>query len=302
MSEEKKESISAKAASANVLAEALPYISKFHGSYVVVKYGGHALVEESINEAIVKDTILLKYLGMKPVVVHGGGPEITHAMQKFGKKPKFVEGLRITDEETLDIAKMVLVGKINSEIVSKINKLGGRAIGLSGEAGIVIAKKKDPAKVVLRGREREIDLGFVGEVERINPEVITLVSQQGYIPVLSPIGITGEGEGMNINSDDVAGAVASTLKAKKLLMLTDVDGVLKDVKDSSTLIKKLSIGEARELIEKNIAAGSMLPKLKACIAAAESGVEAHIINGKTLHAILLELFTDEGIGTMIQPF
>jgi len=302
MSEEKKEDISAKAASANVLAEALPYISRFHGSYVVVKYGGHALVEESINEAIVKDTILLKYLGMKPVVVHGGGPEITHAMQKFGKKPKFVEGLRITDEETLDIAKMVLVGKINSEIVSKINKLGGRAIGLSGEAGIVIAKKKDPAKVVLRGREKEIDLGFVGEVERINPEVMTLVSQQGYIPVLSPIGITEEGEGMNINSDEVAGAVASTLKAKKLLMLTDVDGVLRDVKDPSTLIKKLSIAEAKELIEKNIAAGSMLPKLKACIAAAESEVEAHIINGKTLHAILLELFTDEGIGTMIQPF
>lgn len=301
MSEEKKD-ITKVLTSAHVLAEALPYISKFHGSYVVVKYGGHALVEESINEAIVKDTILLKYLGMKPVVVHGGGPEITQAMQKFGKKPKFVEGLRITDEETLDIAKMVLVGKINSEIVSKINKLGGRAIGLSGEAGIVIAKKKDPAKVVLRGREREIDLGFVGEVERINPEVITLVSQQGYIPVLSPIGITEEGEGMNINSDEVAGAVASTLKAKKLLMLTDVDGVLKDVKDSATLIKKLDIQEAKELIEKSIAGGSMLPKLKACISAAESGVEAHIINGKTLHAILLELFTDEGIGTMIQPF
>lgn len=295
----KNKNIEEKMRNAEALIEALPYISKFHDSYVVIKYGGSAIVDSEIRKSIIKDTILLKFLGMKPVIVHGGGIEISKAMEKLGKKPEFISGLRITDEETLSIVKMVLVGKINSEIVSEINKLGGKSIGLTGEAGIIIAKKKS-AKVVVAGMEKEVDLGYVGEVQRVNAEAINIAAEHGYIPVISPIGLSKSGESMNINSDEVAASIAVALKAGKVIFITDVNGVLRDINDDSSLIKELNAGEAKELIEKGIAAGSMIPKLKACINCAQNGIDAHVINGRIKHALLIELFTDTGIGTMVR--
>jgi acetylglutamate kinase len=286
---------------AEVLTEALPYIEEFHGSYVVVKYGGHAMLNEELKDATIRDTILLKYVGMKPIIVHGGGPEITAAMEKFGKKPEFIEGLRVTDEETFDIAKMVLVGKINTDIVSRINKFGAKGIGLSGkDGGFILAQKKGYQKIIRKGIEEEIDLGFVGEVKRINPEVLEILTERDYIPVISPIGMTEEGTGLNINSDTVAGELAIAVKAKKLIVLTDVDGVLKDVKDKESLLRRVTPADADNLISKEIIGGPMIPKVKACVKAVKEGVEkCHIINGGVRHSILLELFTDEGIGTMI---
>ncbi len=286
---------------AEVLTEALPYIEEFHGSYVVIKYGGHAMLNEELKDTTIRDTILLKYVGMKPIIVHGGGPEITAAMEKFGKKPEFIEGLRITDEETLDIAKMVLVGKINTDIVTRINKLGGKGIGLSGKDGrLILAKKKEAHVVEKEGIEKKVDLGFVGEIKKINPEVLEILTDRDFIPVISPIGMTEDGVSLNINADTVAGAVAVAVKAKKLLILTDVDGVLKDVNDKSTLVRRLAPEEAEMLTYQKKIIGSMMPKIKACVAAVNSGVsKAHIINGGIRHSVLLELFTDEGIGTMI---
>ncbi|GBE56609.1 acetylglutamate kinase [archaeon BMS3Bbin16] len=286
---------------AEVLTEALPYIKAFHGSYVVIKYGGHAMLNEELMDTTIKDSILLKYVGMKPIIVHGGGPEITAAMEKFGKKAEFIEGLRITDAETLDITKMVLVGKINTDIVSRINKFGGKGIGLSGKDGrFIMAKKKERHKVTRGGVEHEVDLGFVGVVDRINPEVLEILTERDYIPVISPIGMTDDGQGFNINSDTVAGDIAATIGAKKLIVLTDVDGVLRDVGDKDSLIKRLIPEEVSDLKRQGVIAGSMIPKVDACVAAVKGGVEkTHIINGSVTHSILLELFTDEGIGTMI---
>lgn len=286
---------------AEILAEALPYIEEFHGSYVVIKYGGHAMLDEEAKDWTVKDTILLKYVGMKPIIIHGGGPEITNAMKKMGKKPEFVEGLRITDVETLDIAKMVLVGKINTDIVERINKFGGKGVGLSGKDGrLIVARKKAPQKIIKGGVERKVDLGLVGETEHINVEIIEILTSKDYIPVISPIGITKEGSSLNLNADTVAGDIAGALKAKKLITLTDVVGVLKDVRDENSLIKKLKVGEGKKLIKDRVVGGAMLPKLSACINAISNGVEyAHIIDGRIKHSILLELFTDKGIGTMV---
>jgi acetylglutamate kinase len=286
---------------AQVLTEALPYIEEFHGSYVVIKYGGHAMLNDELKDTTIRDTILLKYVGMKPIIVHGGGPEITLAMEKFGKKPEFIEGLRVTDEETLDIAKMVLVGKINTDIVSRINKFGGTGIGLSGKDGrFILAKKKSSHKVTRAGIEHEVDLGFVGEVKKINPEVLEILTQRDYIPVISPIGMADDGTGLNINSDTAAGEVAIAVNAKKLIVLTDVDGVLKDVNDKKSIIKRLKAREVESLKSNGSIVGSMIPKVNACVRAVQGGVEkAHVINGSVSHSILLELFTDEGIGTMI---
>ncbi len=286
---------------AEILTEALPYIEEFRGSFVVIKYGGHAMVKEDLKDSTIRDTILLKYVGMKPIIIHGGGPEITAAMERFGKKAEFIEGLRITDEETLDITKMVLVGKINTDIVSRLNKFGGKGIGLSGKDGsLILAKKKGIQKVRRDGVDREVDLGFVGEVEKINSEILHTLTERDYIPVVSPIGMTADGIGLNINSDTIAGEIATAVKAKKLIVLTDVDGVFKNLNDKSSLIRKLNSRDAEELIKNGNIVDSMIPKVKACIFSVQNTVEkAHIINGGISHSILLELFTDEGIGTMI---
>ncbi|MFQ5887464.1 MAG: acetylglutamate kinase [Candidatus Hydrothermarchaeales archaeon] len=286
---------------AEILAEALPYIEKFHGSYVVIKYGGHAMLDEEAKDWTVKDTILLRYIGMKPVIVHGGGPEITQAMKKMGKKPEFVEGLRVTDEETLDIVKMVLVGKINTDIVSRINKFNGKGVGLSGKDNKLILAKKRVHKIVKEGFEKEVDLGHVGETVKVNPEVIDILTDKGYIPVISPIGITEEGNSLNLNSDTVAGDVAVALGAKKLVILTDVSGVMRDLNDKKSMINEIKVSEVESLLKKNIIEGSMIPKLEACANAVRGGVSrAHIIDGGVKHSLLLELLTDEGIGTMVK--
>ncbi len=287
---------------AEVLAEALPYIEKFRGSYIVIKYGGHAMLDERAKDWTIKDTILLKYVGMKPVIVHGGGPEISVAMEKMGKKPKFIEGLRVTDEETLDIAKMVLVGKINTDIVSRINSMGCKAIGLSGkDGGLIIAKKRPPQKIVSEGVEKEVDLGLVGETEEINPEIIRILTDSDYIPVISPIGLSREGASLNLNADTVAGDIASAIGAKKLVILTDVPGVMMDVNDRGTLIKVLKTSRIPVLIKRGVIKGSMVPKVEACKKSVWAGVDkAHIIDGRVEHAILLELFTEEGMGTMVE--
>lgn len=286
---------------AEVLTEALPYIEEFHGSFIVIKYGGHAMLNDELKDITIKDTILLKYVGMKPVIVHGGGPEITAAMNKFGKKPEFIEGLRITDAETLDITKMVLVGKINTDIVSRINKYGGKGIGLSGKDGrLIMAKKKGPHTVKSEGVEKEVDLGFVGDVERINPDILRILTDKDYIPVVSPLAMAEDSTALNINADTIAGDIASALNAAKLIVLTDVDGVLKNVGEKDSLIKRLTTKDAETLITKRTVVGSMIPKINACVKAVNEGVEkAHIINGGIPHSILLELFTDHGIGTMI---
>ncbi|MEE9564329.1 MAG: acetylglutamate kinase [Candidatus Hydrothermarchaeaceae archaeon] len=286
---------------AKVLAEALPFIEEFRGSYVVIKYSGHVMLDDRAKEWTIKDTMLLRYMGMKPVIVHGGGPEISNAMEKMKKKPKFVEGLRVTDEETLEIATMVLVGKINTGIVSKINALGCKAAGISGkDGGLIIAKKKAPQKVVKKGVEKEVDLGLVGETKKVNPKIIETLTSEEYIPVIAPIGLTKEGTNLNLNADTVAGDIASALKAKKLITLTDVPGVLNDVKDKKSVISELNTSRINTLIKKGIIKGSMIPKTQACKKAVWNGVEkAHIIDGRVEHAVLLELFTDEGIGTVV---
>jgi acetylglutamate kinase len=283
-----------------VLIEALPYIREFYGSKVVIKIGGHALVDESIMDKITQDLVLLRFVGICPVVVHGGGPEITRLMERLGKKSTFVGGLRITDDETMEIARMVLVGSVNERIVSLIGKHGGKGLGLSGNDGtLIVARKKRKQKVGIKGEEREVDLGWVGEIERINAEIINITSEKGYIPVISPIAIDTAGNSLNVNADSVAGEIAYALKAKKLILLTDVQGVLRDPADPSSLISRATPSEIRELIEKRAIAGGMIPKVEAGLRAASAGVTVHIIDGRESHSILLELFTDKGIGTMI---
>ncbi|MBN1761635.1 MAG: acetylglutamate kinase [Methanomicrobia archaeon] len=283
-----------------VLIEALPYIREFYGSKVVIKMGGHALVDESIMDKITQDLVLLRFVGICPIVVHGGGPEITRLMERLGKKPTFVGGLRITDDETMEIAQMVLVGNVNERIVSLIGTHGGKGLGLSGNDGaLIVAKKKRKQKVGLAGEEQEVDLGWVGEIETINAEIINLTSEQGYIPVISPIAVDTAGNSLNVNADSVAGEIAATIRAKKLILLTDVPGVLRDPDDLTTLIARTTPLELQELIAKQIIGAGMIPKVEASLRATEGGVTAHIIDGRKPHSLLLELFTDEGIGTMI---
>ncbi len=283
-----------------ILIEALPYIREFYGSKVVIKIGGHALVDESIMDKITQDLVLLRFVGICPVVVHGGGPEITRLMERLGKKPKFIGGLRITDDETMEIARMVLVGSVNERIVSFIGKHGGKGIGLSGNDGtLIIAKKKQKQTVGIEGEEREVDLGWVGEIEAINAEIINITSDRGYIPVISPVAVDNAGNSLNVNADSVAGEIAYTIKAKKLILLTDVPGVLRDPAEPTTLISQATPAEIKELIANNVIGEGMIPKVEACLKAASGNVTAHIIDGREPHSILLELFTNRGIGTMI---
>ncbi len=283
-----------------VLIEALPYIREFYGSYMVIKIGGHAMVSDKVLESVVKDVLLLYYVGIKPIVVHGGGPEISEKMQKFGIKPKFVDGLRVTDEETIEIVEMVLDGKINSKIVSMFIKNGGKAVGISGKDGLLIIAKKKLIKRKRGDLEEVIDLGFVGETEYVNPEILKILIDRGFIPVVSPVASDLSGNIYNVNADIVAGHIASAIGAKKLIILTDVPGILRDPNDKNTLISKIKADELEKMLKSGMFSGGRLPKVEAILMALRNGVEkAHIIEGRE-HSILLELFTKEGIGTMVE--
>ena len=281
----------------DVLIEALPYIKKFHGEKILIKYGGHAMVDEEAKSSTARDTVLLKYVGMKPLIVHGGGPEISRSMEKLGKESKFIKGLRVTDEETMEIIEMVLVGKISTEIVSELIKHDGDAISLSGKDSSLIFAHKTEAKKI---DEELVDLGLVGEVDCINTELLDMFLDNDYIPVISPVGIAKDGTSLNLNADTAAGEVASAVGAEKLIILTDVPGVLRDPSDPDSLIQKIRISEVPKLIEDGVISGGMIPKIETCVQAIEGGVKScHIIDGRKKHSLLLEIFTDEGIGTMI---
>lgn len=283
---------------ANILIEALPYIRNFSGKTFVIKYGGAAQTEEHLKDSFAQDIALLSLIGINTVIVHGGGPKISKMMEKMGKKPQFVHGQRVTDKETMDIVEMVLGGLVNKEIVSLINKHGGKAIGLSGkDAGLIMAKKKSAKSSDKKGKEEIIDLGLVGEVTDINSNVLESLKKERFISVISPIGIGEHGETLNINADYVSSAIASKLKAEKLILLTDVPGI-KDKKGN--ILSTLSQKQIKKLISDNTISGGMLPKVQACAKAIEAGVsKTHIIDGRIAHCLLLEIFTKEGIGTEI---
>lgn len=283
---------------ANMLVETLPYIKEFYGKTIVIKYGGHAMINEDLKKAVMMDLVLMKFVGMHPVVVHGGGPEITALLNKLGKESQFINGLRVTDAETMEIVEMVLVGKVNKSIVSGINHHGGKAVGLSGKDGNLIeAKPQKVTSVNGNGEKVSHDLGYVGEVERVNPGLVETLIHEGYIPVIAPTGTGQDGESYNINADYVAGALAQALKAYKLVLLTDVEGI----KGSrGELISSLDVEQVPKLIETGIISGGMIPKVECCVKALTGGVSrTHIIDGRIPHSTLLELFTDEGIGTMV---
>ena len=281
----------------DVLIEDLPYIKKFHDEKILIKYGGHAMVDDEAKSSTARDTVLLKYVGMKPLIVHGGGPEISRSMDKLGKESKFIKGLRVTDEETMEIIEMVLVGKISTEIVSELIRHDGDAISLSGkDSSLIFAHRKGASKV----DEEVIDLGLVGEVDRINTDLLEMFLDNDYIPVISPVGIDVEGNSLNLNADTAAGEVASAVGAEKMIILTDVPGVLRDPSDPDSLIQKIKISEVPGLIEEGIISGGMIPKIETCVKAIENGVKScHIIDGRKKHSLLLEIFTTDGIGTMI---
>ena len=273
---------------AEVLVQALPYIQEYTGKTVVIKYGGNAMTNESLKQQVMEDIVLLRLVGVKVVLVHGGGPEINDLMQRLGKKPEFLNGLRVTDNETVEIVQMVLAGKINKSLVNLLEVKGGRAVGLSGiDDRIIEAECKNP------------DLGFVGEVTKINTELINDVLERGYIPVISTVGSGKNGEVFNINGDIAASCVAGALRAERLIILTDIAGILRDPSDISSLIPELSIKEAENLKAQGIISGGMIPKTDCCIRAINEGVKKVIImDGRIPHSILMELFTDEGAGTM----
>jgi len=282
-----------------VLTEALPYIQQFHGKTMVIKLGGHAMVDPDVLEDAIKDAVLLQLVGIRVVLVHGGGPEITDKMKALGKEPKFVAGLRITDHETLEIAQMVLVGKINTGIVSLIAKSGARGIGVSGNDGdLIIARKMGLQKVTVAGKEHEVDLGHVGEIEVIDPSLLNTLLDNKYIPVIAPIAIDRNGQNLNINADTAAGDLAVSLNAYKLINMTDVDGVMN--RERTTVYRRLALDEAKEMMAQGVISEGMIPKVTSLIDAVSRGVRfAHIVNGNIRHNLLLELFTDEGIGTMV---
>lgn len=280
-------------AKAKILIEALPYIKAFYGQTVVVKYGGAAMVDDRLKDEVMQDLVLMKYVGMKPVVVHGGGPEITRVLEQMGRKSEFVDGRRVTDAASMEVIEMVLVGKLNQEIVAAVNRHGGLAVGLSGKDGGLLQVRKLA--------HQKVDLGFVGEIEQVRPDVIHALDREKFIPVISPVGVDAKGQTYNINADDVAAAVAVALKADKFILLTDVPGILRDPAVPSSLISTLRLAEVDALVADGVIKGGMLPKVKACARAVQGGVhKAHIINGKVSHALLLELFTDSGVGTELR--
>ena len=289
---------------AQVLVEALPYIRRFYGKTIVIKYGGHAMVDDSLKEKFALDIILMKYVGINPVIVHGGGPQISTIMARMGIEPTFVEGQRVTDDETMSVVEMVLVGTVNKEIVGLINRLGGRAVGLSGRDGeLVQAERMKIYKYSGDERPPEIiDIGRVGKVSKINPQVLVSLERDGFIPVIAPVGVGPDSQAYNINADLVAGAIAGKLRAEKLILLTDVPGVLGSggEGEEQRLIHSMTVEEVEKAIDDGTASGGMIPKLKACLKALRQGTKkAHILDGRREHAILLELFTDAGVGTEI---
>lgn len=273
-----------------VLSEALPYIQQFAGRTVVVKYGGAAMKDSSLKDKVIRDIVFLACVGVRPVVIHGGGPEINTWLSKLGIEPQFKDGLRVTDAATMDVVEMVLVGRVNKELVALINQAGGRAVGLCGKDGNLI--KARPV-----GTE---GIGFVGEVSQVDTRIVYDLINSGYIPVISSVAADEKGQAHNINADTVAGEIAASLGAEKLILLTDTPGILRDYKDPSTLLTKLDIQQARELISQGIVAGGMIPKVNCCVRSLAQGVKAaHIIDGRLPHALLLEIFTNEGIGSML---
>ena len=288
---------------AKILVNALPYIKKYYGQTIVIKYGGSAMVDKTARKQFIKDVVLMKYIGINPVIVHGGGPEINEMLKKVGKESKFIAGNRVTDEETVEIVEMVLSGKVNKGIVADINKYGGKAVGISGKDDnmILVRQKYIEEKSENNGETKKIDIGFVGEIENINTEIIKVLEKSDYIPVISSIGTDKNGQTYNINADYVAGEIAGKLNADRMIFLTDVDGILLDYHDKQTLIDEIDVYHVNKLIEKGIINGGMLPKVNTCLKAIEKGVENVIIlNGKLEHSLLLELFTEEGAGTLIK--
>ena len=283
----------------DVLMEALPYIQKFHGRSMVIKLGGHAMVDTCIMDTVIRDVVLLQLVGIKCVIVHGGGPEITEKMKAMGKQPRFVSGLRITDDDTLEVAQMVLVGKINSKIVSLVSRAGGRAVGISGnDANLIIARKMDRQKIRVENREEEVDLGHVGEIEEIRPALLHTLLDNQFIPVISPLAIDRNGNDLNINADTAAGEVAIALGAHKLISMTDVDGIMN--RERTEVYRRMTPQDAEELIASGVVSEGMIPKVLAVLRALHGGVPyAHIINGNLAHNLIMELFTAEGVGTMI---
>lgn len=285
---------------ARVLVEALPYIQKFAGKTVVIKYGGHAMIDPALKESVIMDVLLLHSVGIRPVVVHGGGPEINAMLKKVGIESQFVRGLRVTDAQTMEIAQMVLLGKLNTEIVSLLNRFGGKSVGLSGkDAQLLIAVKKPMQMPNSQGEMEDVDLGQVGEIQSVTADILDTLLGQGYIPVISPVASGANGETYNVNADTVAGKIAEALQADKLLLLTDVRGILRDVTDPDSLLSTITRAEVATLVEQGILNGGMLPKVECAVSALKGGVgSVHILDGRLSHAILLELFTDGGIGTM----
>ncbi|MBC8061449.1 MAG: acetylglutamate kinase [Clostridiaceae bacterium] len=279
---------------ANILSQALPYIQKFNGKTIVIKYGGNAMINEDLKNAVIRDIVLMNCVGIKVVVVHGGGPEINDFLNKIGKKSEFINGLRVTDEETVEVVQMVLAGKVNKDLVSLIDKNGGKAIGLCGiDADLLKAKKSEV--------QNGVDLGYVGEIVEVNDSIIEHCLNGGYIPVISTVALgQDDGKVYNINADSAAAKISIKLKAEKFILLTDVPGLLLNSKDESTMVSQLKIEDIKELIETKVITGGMIPKVDCCIEAVKGGVRrTHIIDGRVSHSLLLEVFSNEGVGTMI---
>ena len=277
---------------AATLIQALPYIRIFAGKTIVIKYGGNAMIDEQLKKAVMRDLVLMRLVGINPILVHGGGPEINEAMKKLGKEPEFVAGRRVTDAETMEIVEMVLTGKTNKSIVAHLNSEGVSAVGLSGKDANLLIATKDTDNG---------DLGFVGKIAHVNPEIIHTLTSNGYIPVISSVAVGADGQAYNVNADTAAAALAAALHAEKLILMTDVEGLYRDFSDKSSLVSEITASEARQWIEEGIVDKGMIPKLEACASAVEDGVpRAHIIDGRRAHALLIELFTDSGIGTMVR--
>ena len=282
------------------LIEALPYLRDFKDKTIVVKYGGNAMLNDQIKNKVLQDVVFLQCAGMRPVVVHGGGPEITAMLMQAGKKSEFVSGLRVTDAESVGIAEMALVGKINTDLVARLNTLGGRAVGLNGKDANLVQAKKHLADVYENGEVNLVDIGYVGNVEHVNTDLIEVLLANGFIPVIAPTGVGSSGETYNINADSVAGEIAGALKAEKLLVLTDVRGIYSDYRDENSFISTLTFEKAQELIIRGKIDGGMIPKVRACISALSGGAKkTHIIDGRAEHTILMEIFSDKGVGTEV---